>query len=100
MREDTLLNIKIELKKLLPVIRAYKKCFNRTNLITVEVIVGNMSGDARGTYGYSHYKAIEELRDYNKCLLEMAKYDEGDHFINWISQEVEMTITGNELSEE
>lgn len=101
MKETTLANIKADLSKFHKVVERIAKYWNEPHMITISVLLQNAAFSGVGSFGYSHEKAVNKVRETQGIIRDISNYlGEIHHFEKWIAQEVEMIIDGAYMLED
>ena len=99
MKRETFKTIKEQLEPFIKVVESTSIAFDSSLHITLRVIISNICFDPKGTYQYNHEDHIKKLNNYIKALQEIKSYFKENHVVQWITDEVLMTIEGNKMLE-
>ena len=100
MKPSTLIEIKQQLLKLLPIVEAYPTPNANENLCTtLSVCLHNMCFDSIGCFGYSFEKELAEFNANHAFLMKIKDSEFSFHFIDWAIGEIDMIIEGYVINE-
>lgn len=100
MKPETLSIIKSDLGKLLMVVELLANQFDNFIILKViAIMLHNASSDRSDCSNYNHERAVNYIRQTNKTLKGIAKYESNFYVIVYISEQYDMIVTGHEMSE-
>lgn len=99
MKPKTLQQLQKQIHSLLLVVRDIQLVWDNSLTDMVEVMLQNASTSSFGCINYSHERDEQRVLNVNTALKALSKHH-NYHFINWVSEEYDMLVTGTIMSEE
>lgn len=100
MQPTTLIKIKKEVKKLLPLLEAYiKTTFDNNLLVAMKVQLSNFCFKWDDCVGYTFEKDLEKCEDIYNFFQELKQFESDYHFVVYIIEQFTMIYDGNYMSE-
>ncbi len=94
-----ILDVKKDIKKIMPVIESLSTVWPSNKLTMVRVLVQNLCFFSESSINCpSLDEEYEHMQDILKALEKIAQFDPNDHTIGWINEEVNMAWTGYWMS--
>ena len=96
MKESTLSDIRMGMRKLLPVAEAFKKLNGESFPIigALCVMIGNLAGNFTDCQGYSTEDNTNRILDSLKIFKAVAKYESDFYIAKYICEQADMIIDG------